>query len=165
MRRLRSPLPMRETRRATMRSWPLGAAGVLLLCACYRFEPVAATPAMAGADVRLYLTPEGAGRLEPTLGPQTTIVAGRVERGEGDGLSVVMTSTTKSFGATTRWVGERVTIPVADIARTERRVLDRRRSLLAGAGVALAAAAGFALLRAIDGGGAEGGEPGPIVTP
>jgi hypothetical protein len=146
------------------RQWVRGAVGVLLLSGCYRYVPVAAAPA-PGAEVRLYLTPDGASRLAPALGPQTAIVAGRVEASRDEGVSLVMSSTTKAYGATTRWIGERVTIPAAAIARGERRVLDRRRSLLAGAGVALATAAGYAVLRAVRGGGADAGGGGPTPTP
>jgi len=120
--------------------------------------------------VRLYLTPEGSSRVAPTLGPQTTVIAGRAEgrvpndgpAGGGDAVSVLVSSTTKAYGGTMRWVGERVTIPIGAIARSEHRVLDRRRTLLAGGGVALAAAAGYALLRATGGGGA-GDDAGPPV--
>lgn len=152
-------------------------ACVLLLAAavlpgCYRYAALPSSVAPAsGADVRLHLTPEGSSRVASTLGPQTTVVVGRAEgrtadggsAGAGDAVSVLVSSTTKAYGGTVRWVGERVTIPVGAIARSEHRVLDRRRTLLAGGGVALAAAAGYALLRATGGGGAgdDVGPPGP----
>ena len=152
-----------------MRHWVPGVAGALLLSGCYRFVPRPGTPAPAppppGAEVRLYLSPDGASRLAPALGPQTAIVAGRVEASRDEGVSLVMSSTTKAYGATTQWIGERVTIPVAAVARGERRVLDRRRSALAGVGVALATAAGYALLRAVRGGGADAGGDGPGPAP
>jgi hypothetical protein len=62
-------------------------------------------------------------------------------------------------------VGERVTLPLGAVARGERRTLDRRRSFLVGAGIVLAAAAGYAALRASSGGGAEGGRDPGVVTP
>jgi hypothetical protein len=140
----------------------LGAACALLLAGCYRYVPLGGAPAPAGSEVRLYLTPEGTSGLESSLGPQTTVVAGRVDAGRDGGLSVVVSSTTKAYGGTMRWMGERVTIPLGAIARGERRVLDRRRTLLAGGAVALAAAGGFALLRAVSGEGSGDDGPGPI---
>lgn len=158
------------------------AAGLLLLpTGCYRyaaFEP-AAVPA-PGAEVRLHLTPEGSARVAPALGAQTAVVAGRVERAGGPGaggpgagagapadagVSLLVASTTKAYGGTMRWVGERVTIPLGAVARGERRVVDRRRSLLAGGGVALAAAAAYAALRGAGGGGGSSGDGPPAPTP
>lgn len=154
---------------------PVTACALLLaggvLPGCYRYAPLPPSAAPTpGSEVRLHLTPEGSSRVAPTLGPQTTVVAGRTEGGApngetvggGDAVSVLVSSTTKAYGGTMRWVGERVTIPVGAIARSEHRVLDRRRTLLAGSGVALAAVVGYALLRATSGGGA-GDDVGPPV--
>ncbi len=154
---------------------PAVAAGLLLLpTGCYRYAPFepAAVPA-PGAEVRLHLTPEGSARVAPALGAQTAVVAGRVERaagapagaGAGAGVSLLVASTTKAYGGTMRWVGERVTIPLGAVARGERRVVDRRRSLLAGGGVALAAAAANAALRGAGGGGGSSGDGPPTPTP
>ena len=150
----------------------LVAAAVLLhvLSGCYRYVPTdgAATPAVpAGAEVRLYLTPQGMTALEPRLGPRTAAVVGRVGD-SGDGVvSLVVSETRKSDGgAPVRWIGERVAIPVASIARVERRTLDRRRTVLAGALAALAAGATFALLATFGGGGnGDDGGGGGLPTP
>lgn len=142
------------------------AVCALLLAGCYRYAPfppaAAATP---GAEVRFYLTPDGSTRVAPTLGPQTTVVAGRAEHGRDGGVLLLVSSTTKAYGGTTQWVGERVTIPLDAIARSERRVVDRRRSLLAGGGVALAAVVGYAILRAASGGGSSASGDPPPPTP
>lgn len=152
------------------------AVCALLLAGCYRYAPLppaaAATP---GAEVRLYLTPDGSRRVAPTLGAQTTVVTGRAERGPGergpdergrnDALLLLVSSTTRAYGGTTQWVGERVAIPLDAIAQSERRVVDRPRSLLAGGGVALAAVAGYAILRAVRGGGSSAGGDPPPATP
>lgn len=151
------------------------SAALALLCAgCYRYVPLppGAAPA-AGAEVRYHLTPEGTSRVAPALGPQTTVVAGRVDPGAGDGMRdgmrdgvrLLVSSTTKAYGATVQWVGERVTIPAGAVARGEQRVLDRRRTLLVGGGVTLAAAAGYAILRAVSGGGGGAGADPPTPTP
>lgn len=149
------------------------AALSLALCAgCYRYVPLPAAggPAFApGSEVRLYLTPEGSARVASALGAPATFLAGRTERADRDSLSLLV-SESGAVGAvgavaTTRWVGERVMLPIGAVERGERRLLDRRRSLLVGAGVLLAAATGFVALRAAAGGGAEGGRDPGVVTP
>ncbi len=149
---------------------PAGAAlclpPLLLLAGCYRYVPVAGAAAPApGAEVRLHLTPAGSAHVAPALGAQTVFVAGRAERAGGDSLRLRLAESVGPTGATTRWVGERVTLPLGAVARGEQRVLDRRRSFLAGAGAVLGAAAGYALLRAASGGGAGAGGDPPIPTP
>jgi hypothetical protein len=153
----------------------LVAAAVLLhvLSGCYRYVPTdgAATLAVpAGAEVRLYLTPQGMTALEPRLGPRTAAVVGRVgDAGDaGDGVVNLVVSETRKTdgGAPVRWIGERVAIPTASIARVERRTLDRRRTVLAGALAALAAGATFAILATLGGGGdGEDGGGGVVPTP
>jgi hypothetical protein len=139
---------------------------LLLPAGCYRYVPVAAAAAPApGAEVRLHLTPAGSAHVAPALGAQTVFVAGRAERAGGDSLRLQVAESAGPTGAATRWVGERVTLPIAAVARGEQRVLDRRRSFLAGAGAVLGAAAGYALLRAVAGGGAGAGGDQPVPTP
>jgi hypothetical protein len=121
-------------------------------------------PPPTGADVRLYLTPQGMTELAPRLGPSTAAVIGRV--GDvSDGLVTVRVSETRKSdgGAAVRWIGEQVTIPTATIARAERRTLDRRRTVLASVLGALAVGAGFAILASAGGAGRgdDGGGGGP----
>jgi hypothetical protein len=174
--KVRPPSAPCGARRIALRTALGTALCALPLAGCYRYAPLPAAAAPApGAEVRLYLTPDGTTRVAPTLGPQTTVVTGRTEQGpdrpgpdrqpQSDGVRLLVSSTTKAYGGTTPWVGERVTIPLDAIARGERRVVDRRRSALAGGGVALAAAAGYAVLRAVRGGGAGAGGDPPPPTP
>ncbi|MEJ7810028.1 MAG: hypothetical protein WKG32_06360 [Gemmatimonadaceae bacterium] len=143
------------------------AGAALLVSACYRYVPFEGAPAAAsGSEVRLYLTPEGTSQLEPTLGPQTTVVAGRVSGAADAGVPLIVSSTTKAYGGSARWIGERVVIPTGVIARGERRVLDRRRSWLTGGGALLVSVVSFAILRSVTGGGSgDDGSPGPGPTP
>ena len=142
------------------------AACALLLSGCYRYAPFAPAATAPGTEVRVYLTPQGTSRVAPTLGPETTVVAGRADAGRDGGMALLVSSTTKAYGGTVRWMGERVTIPLGVIARSERRVLDRRRTALAAGAVALAAGAGYAILRAVNGGGsADGSDPPPPPSP
>jgi hypothetical protein len=130
---------------------------------CYRNVPVDPAPLPPGAVVRLWLTPDGAAQLAPRLGPQTLAVDGRVDSVGAGGVTVVVSQTTKTFGGTIPWLGERVTVPTADIAHAERRVPDRRRTVLAAASAALAAGAAMVVLIVQHGAGAgsDGGGPGP----
>jgi hypothetical protein len=144
-------------------------ATAVLLAGCYHYVPVPAAPAApppAGADVRLYLTPQGMTELEPRLGPQTASVIGRVSDASDGAVTLVVSETRKAYGgAAVRWIGERVTIPAATIARAERRALDRRRTAIMSASVLLATVAGFAILAATTGEGRGGDNGGPSPTP
>jgi hypothetical protein len=146
----------------------LVAAAVLLsvLSGCYRYVPAEPTvPPPTGADVRLYLTPQGMTELAPRLGPSTAAVIGRVGA-TGDGVVTVRVSETRKSdgGASVRWIGEQVAIPTATIARAERRTLDRRRTVLAAVLGALGVGAAFAIL-ASAGGGGHGDDGGGNPTP
>jgi len=135
------------------------------LAACYRNVPVDPAPLAPGSAVRLYLTGDGTAQLASRLGPQTLAVDGRVDSVGAGGVTVVVSQTTKTFGGTIAWMGERVTIPTGDIARAEARVLDRRRTVTLAAGAAGVALAAMAALIAQHGSGSgqenPGGGPGP----
>ena len=142
----------------------------LALCVgCYRYVPLPAAGVASvtpGSDVRLHLTGDGSARVAAALGTPAAVLAGRAERADRDSVSLLVSETgAAGADATTRWVGERVTLPFSAVARGERRTLDRRRSFLVGAGIVLAAAASYAALRAATGGGAEGGRDPGVVTP
>ena len=133
-----------------------------LAVACYRSVPVDPAPLASGNVVRLYLTGDGTARLEPRLGPQTIAVDGRVDSVGSGGISLVVSQTTKSFGGTVTWMGERLTIPTGYVARAERRVFDRRRTMVVAVGAAGAAAAAIAALIAQHGAGSGTENPGNV---
>jgi hypothetical protein len=114
-----------------------------------------------GTTVRLYLTGDGTAALASRLGPQTLAVDGRVDSVGPGGITLVVSQTTKTFGGTIAWMGEHVTIPTSDVARAERRVLDRRRTTTVALATALAAGAAIGALIAQHGAGSgsEGGGP------
>ena len=138
------------------------ALAALLATACYRNVPVDPAPLAAGAVVRLYLTGDGTTRLEPRLGSQTIALDGRVEGVAADGVTLDVSQTTKSFGGTVSWMGERVTVPTGLIARAERRVFDRKRTTLAAAAGACVAVAAIAALIAQHGAGSGTENPGGV---
>jgi len=139
---------------------PLGTA-------CYRAVPVAPAAVAAltpGAAVRLYLSPQGTTDLAPRLGPETIAVDGTIDSVGANGIALVVSRTTKSFGGTIPWIGERVTIPTGAVAHAERRALDRRRTVVVAASTAVAAGAALVALIAQHGAG-SGTEGGGGVTP
>jgi hypothetical protein len=142
----------------------LGLCTLLSSGACYRYVPLEVAAPPPGTDVRLYLTPQATTELTPRLGPETTSVIGRVTSADATALTLVVSETGKLGGGSVRWVGERVELPLGLVHRGERRVRDRRRTLIAG-GIAAAATAGaFFILRAVAGGGSgedNGGGGGP----
>lgn len=121
-------------------------------------------PPVVGADVRIHLTEVGGGQLAPVLGAGTTSVTGRVVSATDTDLVLAVTETGRGEGRVT-WNGDRVTLPCSAFAGVERRSLDRRRTLRAGA-IGLAAATVIALLiRALDTSASGGDDGGPVVIP
>jgi len=158
---LRSGLPRALLPRRLAAVAP-AALALIAGAGCYRHVPVAPSDlatAAPGATVRLFLTPTGTTQLAPRLGPETISLDGRVERASADSVALVVSRTTKAYGGTIAWVGERVTIPMPLVAHAERRMLDRGRT--AGMALSGAAAAGAALAVLLGQHGAgSGSDPG-----
>jgi hypothetical protein len=115
------------------------------------------------ADVRLTLTPEGGRVLADAAGMRLAALTGLVERMEGDSAVMVRPVTVVTEqGDELPWRQGLLAIPSRAVARTEQRVMDKKRSR----GVAVGIAAAFTgmvvyALRSIGRGGGATVQPGP----
>jgi hypothetical protein len=110
----------------------------LVLMACYQYVPSPAQPA-TGDEVRFTLSNEATVSLAPVLGPRTTALTGRILSDGPSEFALAVDRTFKDDGVAVVWGRDRVSIPRGAITRTERRVLDRTRTLIATGGVVLGA--------------------------
>lgn len=155
---------------ATPRRHPILPRGALLLpllmptllsgCYAYRATPPAAL--VDGAEVRLQLTPEGATSLMNDAGMRLGSIEGRVQSRRADGALVVMpTGVVTADGDALPWRRGALTVPVQSLGGSERRSVNRRRSVAVAAGIAGAFAAVVLIgFRSIWGGGGSSTSPG-----
>jgi hypothetical protein len=132
-----------------------------VLSACYRYVPSQAVLPTAGHAVRLTLSTDATERLAPVLGPSTKSLTGRILANGGNDFAVAVDRTFKDNGLAVVWAGDRVLIPRSGITHTERRVLDRKRSLLAAGGVALGTIASALVISSVRSRAGNGGQPPP----
>ncbi len=137
----------------------------LALSACYRYVPSADIQPATGDDVKLTLSPDASVRLAPVLGERTRSVTGRILSDGASELTLAVDRTFKDDSVAVVWAGDRVTIPRNAIILTERRVLDRKRTLMsAGAVVVSAVVTAIVLSKSRASGGSSGDDP-PGTTP
>ncbi|HSA54568.1 MAG TPA: hypothetical protein VLE53_02640 [Gemmatimonadaceae bacterium] len=151
-----------------MKCASFAVAGLLAVCACYRYIPETAPEPLPGSEYRAHLTPEGAALLRPLLGQDVIRVDGRVLAVSDTAYQVAMGATGVSTDPRpVIWSGEQMWIPRAAVERFERRELDRPRTMRAAAlytaGVMLAGSVWLS----INGRASErgGGGPGPTPPP
>ena len=135
------------------------------LTACYRFEPSAPVQPVTGDDVRLTLSSDATTRLAPALGAGTKQLAGRILAADASEFALAVDRTFKEDGVAVVWGGDRVTIPRNAIVLTERRVLDKRRTLMTTGGAVLSAVvSGFIMSKARANAG-QSGDGTPVPPP
>jgi hypothetical protein len=139
----------------------------LLATACYSYAPVAEPVPRQSDDVRVHLTPSGAGDLAREIGPRMAAVDGRVVEVRPDSSLTLAVSLLRSVsGEQVAWQGDAaLVIPRSAIASVERRRLARGRTIAASTG-ATAALAVIGVLAVRSGGkGSRTGVPPPPPPP
>jgi hypothetical protein len=107
---------------------------VALLGACHVYRPLPISAPVEGMKVRALLTDSGTRALAPYVGPEVSVISGRVSERAADGLTLSVGSVETRDGVEHFWKGERVLVPPALIALLqEERVSPERSTLLGGA--------------------------------
>jgi hypothetical protein len=133
------------------------------LASCYRYSPAPAPSVATGEHVRLALHTPTSPELTRVLGADVAAVEGQVVGASATDLTVAVAATLKPGIANAAprrmvWAGERVVIPVAAVAGTERRALDRTRTTRLAALAAVAGVVAVRLVVSVAGGGSSGGD-------
>lgn len=138
--------------------WCLVALSVLT--GCYKYVPDPGG-VHAGTEVRVRLNEQGAAALGKRLGVAPSALEGVVIEPTSDSLVLRVTSTTSAFTAQRiRWVGERVAIPADAVAYTERRTLDKRRTVAVAVSAVVGSVVVFLSVRNTRGVAGGDGTPG-----
>lgn len=106
--------------------------GVLLLCSCFSYGPVATPSPRPGTRVSIRLWPDATDSLAAALGPDVGVVEGIVVRDDSAGLALSVRRTETRRGATSSWNGERFTFPHQSYIAMAERHLSLPGSLLVG---------------------------------
>lgn len=106
--------------------------GMLLLCACFSYGPLATPSPRPGTRVSIRLWPDATDSLAAALGPDVGVVEGVVVRDDSAGLALSVRRTETRRGATSSWNGERFTFPHASYIAMAERHLSLPGSLLFG---------------------------------
>lgn len=125
--------------------------------ACYRYVPAGDRAAVSGTQIEVELTDAGVVDLARLLGPNTTMIRGRLRSAESDTMHLAVSSITKRRGDEEFWSGEALAIPRSDVAAVRVRRVSATRTTLLAAGVA----AGSLLLRGLVAQITDSGNSGP----
>lgn len=138
---------------------------LIVLCAaggaCYSYQPVATPAPEPGAFVAITLTDDASRARVGLLGPDITVVRGRLVAQDSAAIRVAVSSVVSSRGIESTWRGEQVSLGLGDVASIQRRQFSAGRSiLLAGLSVSGIVASG-AVFGLIGGGGSANGTGTP----
>lgn len=149
------------------RSYPVAAFrrkqrvfAIIVLTGCYKYAPAPGV-VPAGSEVRVRLHEQGGAALAARLGVAPSMLEGVVLEPRPDSLVLRVTSTTSAFTAQRiQWVGERIAIPADAVASTERRTLDKRRTVAVVASALVGSVVAFLGVRSTRGVAGGDGTPG-----
>lgn len=128
--------------------------------ACYQYLPNKQPDLRVGEEVRVHLTNSGSAALQGFVGSDVAAIDGRVTARSDTAYALSVGGTTKRTGGSAVWSGEPVTVPVGVIAQVDRRVLDKRKTLLVSALSAGVGALAAVVISSVSGGGSSGPDTG-----
>ncbi|MEO7822312.1 MAG: hypothetical protein ABIS15_01800 [Gemmatimonadaceae bacterium] len=129
---------------------------------CYSYvRPPGPTPPVGG-EIQIELTDAGVVAMAPLVGPNVTILRGRVTAATEDSLSLAMQSVTKRNRGEEYWAGEPITVARSHVATLGVRKASAWRSgLFVGVVAAGVIAVTTAIVRNIGAGGGDSPKPPP----
>jgi hypothetical protein len=103
---------------------------LLLLCSCYRYEPLQPASLEPGAAIRMRISGTVAEQVAPLLGSSDArVLVGRVISVGADTMIVEVPTTVRAeVGSTAQTLNQRVSIPLSSILELETRTLSRGRT-------------------------------------
>lgn len=120
-----------------------------LAMGCYSLQPVAGNPLPLGAQVGVAITDAGRVALGGTMGPEISLIEGRLVQKDSSEYVVAVSMIHLLRGGNQVWTGERVRIKSEHVVSVKERKLSRGRTAIA-VGVSVAVAAWF-IRQSIDG--------------
>lgn len=141
---------------------PVLLVALLATTACYRYVPAEPAELVPGAEVRARLTGAGIDAMRAFFGPYVTDIEGELVRWDQRGATLRYETFVRRPGFPATTIQDSVHLEPRHVAAMERKELDGRRSVLAGAVVVSGAIAAAISSGAFGGGGLpwEGPPPG-----
>jgi hypothetical protein len=131
---------------------------VMLSAGCYRYVPARLGAVPEGTPVRLHVSPEGAGRVEPIIGSAAAELVGVLERWSNE--VVIAVRVPVAAGVVDRGLENRIVLAPTEIVAIDVRERDRvRTAALTVGGVALVGGAAVAALTGVFGGSSNNDPP------
>jgi hypothetical protein len=139
---------------------PAALAGSVMLfnVGCYTYRPMVESGPQPGQRVSLELSDQGRAALGDQLGPGVVTVEGTLQGIQGGQYVLGVSRVTTISSGAANWGGERVRIPIGDVARSQLRTFSRGRTALL-VGVVVAGLTAFIVTRSLTGGGTIPGTP------
>ena len=148
-----------------MRRYPMVALAVVS-SGCYQYVPLTPQAATVGSQVRIELSDRGVVSVQPALGQSVTAVEGTVRGAAADSLMISLADVQRRGSGTQTWAGETLVLKPDDIrAVSERRLSQKRTTVVAASAITLAAGGIIAIAKASGEAGGESGNKPPPVTP
>lgn len=140
---------------------PVLLLAFLAIAACYRYVPAEPARVVPGQDVRTRLTGEGMDAMRGFFGPGVIDIEGKLVRWDRQGVTLLFETfvTRPGFPATT--IQDTIQLQPWHVDLVERKELDGRRSVLAGAAVVSGAITALISSKAFGSGGNPGESPEP----
>jgi hypothetical protein len=133
---------------------------------CFQYVPLAPQAAAVGSQVRIELSDRGVVSVQPALGKSVTAVEGTVRGAAADSLTIALADVERRGSGTQTWAGETLVLKAEDIrAISERRLSQKRTTVVATGAITLAAAGIIAIAKASGDASGESGNKPPPVTP
>lgn len=156
----------REVRRFGWRqATGVALASVLLFnVGCYTYQPLAGTQPQPGQRVSFELTDAGRAALVDQLGQGVVTVDGTLQEITGGQYVLGVSQITTINAGTAHWGGERVRIPIADVAHAGTKALSRSRTAVL-IGAVVVGLGAIILTRNLVGGGFAPGTDSSRVMP
>jgi len=134
--------------------------------ACFQYVPLTPQAAVVGSQVRIELSDRGVVSVEPALGQSVMVVEGTVRGAAADSLTISLASVERRGSGTQTWAGETIVLKPEEIrAVSERRLSQKRTTVVATSAITLAAAGIIAIAKASGDAGGESANKPPPVTP
>jgi len=133
---------------------------------CFQYVPLTPQAAAVGSQVRIELSDQGVVSVQPALGNSVTAVEGTVRDAAADRLTIALVDVERRGSGMQTWAGETLVLKPEDIrVVSERRLSQKRTTVVATSAIALAAAGIIAIAKASGDASGDPGNKPPPVTP
>jgi hypothetical protein len=130
-------------RMAVLAVVPCGSA------ACYYYRPLESQRLVPGVYLAATITDTGADHLSRTIGPDVSVVRGRLVTSDPEGLTLAVLGVSLHHGENVTWKGEHVTVSREYLSGLQQRHLSKGRTVLVASGALLSLITAYTVVRSL----------------